>query len=169
MKPFAPLPQDDERAYSYAIGGVFINFGALEMISFRWVEVLGKDPVVMRDLAIDMNLRQRINFIIKLITRSSWAPEIQARSISLWERVAVESKTRNTLAHNPFVWVKNKEGQPVSGIANAKQMKGDGPYEYKLVTADEIEGAALRARELLRDLSELLYSQTIQNDANTEL
>jgi len=169
MKPFSPLPQDDERAYSYAIGGVFINFGALEMISFRWVEVLGKDPVVMRDLAIDMNLGQRINFIVMLITRSSWAPEIQTRSISLWKKVAVESNIRNTIAHNPFVWGKNKEGQPVSGIANAKKMKGGGPYEYKLVTADEIAGAALRAGELCRDLSEILNSQTIQNDANTEL
>jgi len=169
MKPFSPLPQDDERAYSYAIGGVFINFGALEMISFRWVEVLGKDPVVMRDLAIDMNLRQRIKLIVMLITRSSWAPEIQTRSILLWTKVADESNIRNTIAHNPFVWGKNKEGQPVSGIANAKKMKGGGPYEYKLVTADEIAGAALRAGELFRDLSEILNSQTIQNDANTEL
>ena len=169
MKPFSPLPQDDERAYSYAIGGVFINFGALEMISFRWVEVLGKDPVVMRDLAIDMSLGQRIKFIVMLINRSSWAPEIQTRSICLWTEVANESKIRNTIAHNPFVLGNNKEGQPVSGIASAKKMKGGGPYEYKLVTADEIAGAALRAGELGRELSEILNSQTIQNDTNTEL
>ena len=70
MTPFTSLPHDAERAFSYTIGGVFINFGALEMISFRWVEALGKDPVVMRDLAIDMNLGRRIEFIVTLITRS---------------------------------------------------------------------------------------------------
>ena len=161
MTPFTSLPHDAERAFSYTIGGVFINFGALEMISFRWVEALGKDPVVMRDLAIDMNLGRRIEFIVTLITRSSWAPAIQARSITLWRRVADESKIRNTIAHNPFVWGKNKEGQPVSGIANAKKMKGDGPHEYELVTADEIACAALRAGDLGRELSEILDSQNI--------
>jgi hypothetical protein len=161
MKPFTSLPHDDERAFSYTIGGVFLNFGALEMISFRWVEVLGKDPVVMRDLAIDMNLGRRIEFIVTLITRSSWSPEIRDRSITLWRTVADESKIRNRIAHNPFVSGKNKEGQVVSGIANAKKMKGDGPYEYELVTADEIAGAALKAGELGRELSEILNSQNI--------
>jgi hypothetical protein len=115
----------------------------------------------MRDLAIDMNLGRRIEFIVTLITRSSWSPEIRDRSITLWRTVADESKIRNRIAHNPFVSGKNKEGQVVSGIANAKKMKGDGPYEYELVTADEIAGAALKAGELGRELSEILNSQNI--------
>ena len=154
------LQNDDERAYSYVIGGVFINFGALEMMSFGWVESLGNDPVVMRDLAIDMNLAKRIDFIVMLIKRSEWPDDLKEKSISLWRQVAEESKIRNTIAHNPYITGMNREGSTVSGIANAKKMKGDGPYEYELLSAEDISKAALRAGALGRELATILINQT---------
>ncbi len=165
MNPPIKLQPDDERAYSYSIGGVFINFGALEMMSFRWVDTLGRDPVVMRDLAIDMNLARRIELIVALITRSDWPDDLKQKSISLWREVSDQSKIRNTIAHNPFVTAKNREGLTVSGIANAKKMKGEGPYEYELLSAEDISKAALRAGALGRELATILINQRKENGA----
>jgi hypothetical protein len=155
-KHFTPLGAEEEAAYSYAIGGVFINFGAVEMMSYRWVEWLSTDPVVMRDMAIDMKLADRIRLIVRLVERTDWPADDKKSAVELWQAVGTASQIRNRIAHNPFIRGRNKEGQPISGIGNAKAMKGKGPYEFQLLGPDEIEAAAHHAGELGTRLLEII-------------
>lgn len=150
------LNPEEERAYSYSIGGVFINFGMIEILSYQWVSGLGRDPIVMRDMAIDMRLCERIDLIKELIDRVDWPSETKLNAINLWSEASKLSQIRNRIAHNPFIRGKNRDGHLVSGIANGKKMKEPGPYEYELLEADEITKAALRAGVIGRELAAFL-------------
>src|ERR1700753_1506373 len=117
------LTAEEERLWSNAIGGVFLNFGGIEFASFRWIEALSTDAI-MRDLAIDMRLSQRIGLIKRLVDRASWPAEKKKKAIELWDEVAKRSEIRNTIAHNPFSFGRDREGRPAAGIINVKKMKG---------------------------------------------
>jgi hypothetical protein len=53
--PVQELENKDAVSWSYLIGNIIINFGAVEFASFRWVEFLSTDSM-MRDVDIEMKL-----------------------------------------------------------------------------------------------------------------
>jgi hypothetical protein len=148
------LTAEEERLWSNAIGGVFLNFGGIELASLRWIEVLSTD-LILRDVAIDMNLSQRIGLIKRLVERASWPPGKKKKAVELWAEVAKRSETRNAIAHNPFSFCRDREGRPTAGIINFKRMKGPGPYEIPLLNAEQILDTAFRAGELSKELHAL--------------
>jgi hypothetical protein len=148
------LTAEEERLWSNAIGGVFLNFGGIEYASFRCIEALSTD-MIMRDVAIDMKLSQRIDLIKRLVQRSSWAPEKKKKAVEIWNEVAKRSEIRNTIAHNPFSFGQDRAGKPAAGIINVKQMKGPGPYEVPLLDVHQILETAHRAGELYNELQAL--------------
>jgi hypothetical protein len=125
------------------IGAFIMNFGAVEMASFQWITALSADPVVLRDLAIDMQFRKRISLVCQLIERSATSAEQKAEAVGLWEEVAKLAEIRNTIAHSPFV------SQPSEGFINVKKLKGDGPYELKPLGLVEIASAGSRLARIL--------------------
>lgn len=128
------------------IGAFITNFGAAEMASFQWINALSADPVVLRDLAIDMPFRKRIALVCQLIERSGATTERKEKAIGLWEEVAKLAEIRNTIAHSPFVT------QPSAGFINVKKFKGDGPYELKPLGLMEIASAGRRLALILPEL-----------------
>lgn len=145
------LSAEEEHLWSNAIGGVFLNFGSIEFASFRWIEALSTD-LLMRDIAIDMKLSQRIGLIKRLVERAAWPTEKKKKAIELWDEVAKRSEIRNTIAHNPFSFGRDRNGHPAAGILNVKKMKGPGPYEVSLLNAHQILETAFRAGELSKEL-----------------
>ena len=128
------------------IGGFITNFGAAEIASFQWITTLSADPVVLRDLAIDMPFRKRISLVCQLIERSGVSKERKDKAIGLWEEVAKLAEIRNTIAHSPFIT------QPSTGFLNVKKLKGDGPYEIVPLGLVDVANAGSRLARILPDL-----------------
>jgi len=56
------------------VGSLIINCGAIEFLSFRWIDALSTDRI-LRDVAIDLEFSDRIKLVKKLIARSAWTNE----------------------------------------------------------------------------------------------
>src|SRR5260221_1793336 len=102
-------------AFAGMIGGLLLNFGALEFLSYRWVEILSTDPIA-RDLAIDMLLGKRIELIKRLVERCAWPEDKKAEAVSLWNDVVKLTKLRNKVAHNPLITESGPNGTIVFGV-----------------------------------------------------
>jgi len=63
-----------------------------------------------------------------------------------------KSRIRNIIAHNLFVFARDKNGRLSSGIMEAEEMKGGWPCGYDLLQVHEFEAAALEARGLQDEL-----------------
>lgn len=160
------LTLEEERTWSNAIGGVFLNFGGIEFASYRWIEALSQDPM-LRDVAIDMNLGRRIDLIKKLILRSNWDGEKQKAAIDLWKTVAGHSKIRNTIAHNPMTFGRNRDGDAVGGIINVKEMKGPGPYDVPTLSVMELVETARRVARIADKLQSLWANEEPKKDQSS--
>jgi hypothetical protein len=100
------LPDGVEQPWAYAIGGLILNFGSIEMGLIRLVEVISlKDE--KRNEAIRKLLSGRIAFVIELLESSGLSPELKARIHATLAEVRQLASLRNTIAHNPFVFGRN--------------------------------------------------------------
>lgn len=97
------------RHWPELIGSFVINFGAVEMIIFQWIDKHSTDQIV-RDMAIDLPLNKRLKLVCDLIQRSNLPPESKQKALSLWGEVARISETRNVIAHSPFITHQNQHG-----------------------------------------------------------
>ena len=158
------LTLEEERTWSNAIGGVFLNFGGIEFASYRWIEALSNDQI-LRDVAIDMNLARRIDLIKKLIQRSSWQDDKKKGAIDLWKEVSGHSKIRNTIAHNPMSFGRNRDGLAIGGIINVKEMKGPGPYEVQTLDVMDLVETARRVALIANKLHPFLEDEESAKDS----
>ena len=149
------LTAEQERQWSNAIGGVFLNFGFLEFISIRWVKHFSRDEV-LNDLSIDLSFTKRIQLINQLINRSDWSETLKKEAQVLWNEASKLSENRNTIAHNPLVLGASSDGQPSEGIVNVKKMKGVGSFAVDLIDLKSIISVATRAGELTNQLQKFL-------------
>ena len=160
--PIASVISETEKlrdAFAGMVGGLLLNFGALEFISYRWAEILSTDKVV-RDLAIDMPLAKRIGLIKRLIERSGWREDQKKEAESLWSEVLELAKARNTLAHNPLLTKPEPDGTVTFGVINAKEMKGTGPYSIAPVLPRDVHSAGCRAGTLIERLESFIKNQS---------
>lgn len=145
----------ENKDWAQAIGGVFLNFGLLEFISYRFVEILSND-VMLRDVAIEMQFARRIQLIKKLIERSTWTNEEKLEALQLWGEAAKASEIRNTVAHNPFSSGKDQNGNDAKGILRARDMVGVGPYAVTLIQLRQLVDTATRAGEIALALNRFI-------------
>jgi len=121
------------------------------MATFLWIGNLSKD-LMLRDVAIDMPFRKRIELVRELIKRSSCLEADKSRALLLWGEVKqIVEGTRNKVAHSPLC--RNPNGSGEWGLIDVKKMKGIGPYQVEPLRFEDIlrEGA-----KLARVLPELL-------------
>jgi hypothetical protein len=134
------LSKKENEEWAQAIGGLFLNFGLVEWISLRFIEMLRGMPV--SNVAMRKVLAERIKTIKKLVEDSPWADAEKTSAIKLWKEVEDHIEMRNIVAHNPFVFGKNKDGKPGNGILNVKQLRGVGHYNPVLIQANDIFAVA---------------------------
>ena len=142
-----PSQQD---LFGEIIGGFLVNFGAVEFSSFQWIEKFSTDKIV-RDLAIGLPLRKRLELVCTLITRSNLPEDRKKRALELWNDVAKIAIIRNKVAHNPLV-TNLKTGE--MGIIDVKKMHGIGPYEIEPLQAADIASAGKQLRRILEEIAE---------------
>jgi len=152
--PIHFLDNKEGVAWSFLIGNLIINFGAVEFASFRWIEFLSTDDI-MRDVAIDMQLSRRFALINRLIDRSKWPDARKSQAKQLWCEIKSLSKTRNKIAHNPIGFNDTPNGR-VRGIINVKEMKGIGPYKFEPLVLEDVKVASDRLVELAEQLHNFL-------------
>lgn len=144
-------------AFAEMIGGLLVNFGALEFSSYRWVGLLADDTIV-RDLAIDMQLSKRIALIKRLVSRSNWPENKKKTAVALWDEVSKLAKIRNTVAHNPIRIEAKADGTVVSGVINVKDMRGVGPYKTVAILPHDVAAAGRCAGKIQEQLGLLIQA-----------
>jgi hypothetical protein len=110
-----------------AIGKFMINFGAIEQLSFSWVESLSKDPADF-EKALDLQLSKRIDLILRLVERSDLSKQVRREIVKALGTARLLARLRNDIAHSPLVfgWRGPADHRPPDfiGSFNAKKLKG---------------------------------------------
>jgi hypothetical protein len=145
----------DMALWSQSIGGLIINFGQIEFQTLRWLQLLGGEPAaisVRRE-----KLARRIKAVTDLIAASHLSAEKQARADELWTEITELSRTRNRIAHNPICVGRHPQtGEPVLSVIDLQQMEPHGDNALEPLDHTQIASTALRAREIARDLGEII-------------
>lgn len=157
------INHDSGGPWAFGIGKLLINFGALEMLSYVWIERLGRNQILY-ELAIEMDFSHRIQVIQTLIAASSLSKDLKERIRTTWDKVSRVSATRNAFAHNPLVlgW-RNRpaEGSPdYVGIPVLRKSSGKGRKIVPIVEdiskldaiVDEVVMLAQKLDHLLREV-----------------
>lgn len=148
------MENKDVAVWSYLIGNIIINFGAVEFALSRWVGFLSTD-VMMRDIAIGMQLSRRIALIESLVDRTAWPDTRKSDAKQLCCEIENLSKIRNKIAHNPIASKETPDGL-VRGIINVREMKGIGPYKFEPLILEDLMTANVRLVELVEQLHKFL-------------
>lgn len=144
-------PEEEKNQWPKLIGSFLINFGAVEVILFQWIDKLSKDSIV-RDIAIDLPLNKRLGLVCELVKRSGFSVERKQKALTLWGEVAKISETRNIVAHSPFITHQNQ-----NGFIDIKKMKGvkDGsPIAIAPLTFADVASAGKRLTNIFQEIVE---------------
>jgi hypothetical protein len=168
MNEFVPnqtvmLTKEQEALWSNVIGGLFLNFGGIEFIAFRWIQHFANEQS-LADSAFEMLLNKKLKTIRELVKKSDLTPDVQKRAIELWNEVGKLSKTRNAVAHNPWVFGKGENGQLVGGILDIRCSKGSGQRNVPLISVKTIVETARRIAQIQNDLNLLLTQSDIDKN-----
>lgn len=101
------------KRYAESVGKLVVNFGRIEYLSYLWISSLQEDTALI-EVAVDMQLSQRIVLVKKLVVRKLREPQ-KKKAAKLWERVRDLSELRNVVCHNPYMfgWTSGvPEGDP---------------------------------------------------------
>lgn len=143
--------------WSQSIGGLIINFGAIEFQSLRWIEKLGGDSAATA--ARGKKLSIRIDEAVKLIGASSLSATDQARARALWSEAKTHSHIRNRIAHNPISPGRKQNTQEiVLSVIDLKKMAPKGTNPLEPLDYSQIVSVALRVGQIGRELSALIES-----------
>jgi hypothetical protein len=145
------MTPDEMSQCAKLIGSFLMNFGAVDVILFKWIDKYSTDPIV-RDLAIDLPLSKRLALVCELIKRSSLPEESKKKALTLWGDVGKISEIRNIIAHSPFITHNNQ-----NGFIDIKKMKGvkDGhPIAVSPLDSSRIATATLRLGQIFSEIKE---------------
>ena len=92
-----------ESNWPQLVGAFITNFGAAEMAAFGWITKLSADPVVLRDLAIEMPFKKRISLVCELIVRSG-LPTEQKEKASSTSIMGISSEVSPTCRLRSRAW-----------------------------------------------------------------
>ncbi len=110
------------------IGKLVMNFAAIELHTFWWLGLLGKD-VDLPKQALGWPFKARVDKLMGLIDIVE-DQRLREQCISCWKQTLEAAKFRNAVVHNPIVfgWTsKDESGEPdVIGIPDVSHL-GDKP------------------------------------------
>lgn len=143
--------------WSQSIGGLIINFGVIEFLTLRWIQVLDGEPAAIA--ARKDKLSRRIRVAVSLIPTSPFSDSEKKRSTDLWSEASQLSAMRNRIAHNPMcVGIHLQSKQVELSIIELQKMTPKGQNQLERLDYSQIAAVALRARDIGRDLSALIES-----------
>jgi hypothetical protein len=143
--------------WSQSIGGLIINFGVIEFLTLRWIQVFDGEPAAIA--ARKHKLSRRIQSAVTLIAASPLSDADKKRASDLWSEASQLSGTRNRVAHNPMtVGVMKKSGELVLSIIDLQKMTPTGENPLERLDRSQIASIALRVGEIGRDLSAIIES-----------
>ena len=132
---------DSTNEWVVVIGKILLNFGAVEMQSYFWLEALSDDDLEVVN-ASKMQFSMRLHRVRKLIKKKMFAPEVQDEMLKVWECSEVLSQLRNKVAHNPLFFSysnREPEGAPdFVGIPTFRKSKKD-QTPFKTVPLSSLE------------------------------
>ena len=165
MNEFVPnqtvmLTKEQEALWSNVIGGLFLNFGGIEFLAFRWIQHFASDQS-LADSAFEMLLYKKLKTIRGLVKHSDLTSDAQKRAVELWNEVGRLSKIRNSVAHNPWVFGKGENGQLVGGILDLRNSKGSGQRSVPLISVKTIVETARRIAHIQNELNLLLTQSAV--------
>jgi hypothetical protein len=82
-------------------GKLIQNFGVIELLSYRWIEVLSGSSIAM-EISMELPLAKRIDVILKLIARGSpsLSNDVANEAKQLWSQLRDKGcEIRNSVAH----------------------------------------------------------------------
>ena len=142
-------------SYAQDVGSFVCNMGAIEHLTYAWVQKLSRDEIVV-ELATNMDLKPRIDLIKKLINRSDRLKDWRDSSLADWADVSGLITTRNALCHNPLLlsWMKPDESAKPDAMRTPlvkKIMRSEAGQE-KMVDSAELDGAVRKSGALAQKL-----------------
>jgi hypothetical protein len=143
--------------WSQCIGGLIINFGGTEALTFIWIHKLaGESPAIK---ARKDTLSDRIKFIVEFIPTSKLSDSDKEKAIGLWNEIKIASAIRNRIAHNPINIARRPNGdEVVLTISDLKKMTPNSENPIEELSYSKIGNIALRVREINLSLDSLLKS-----------
>lgn len=89
--------------WAWAIGKMMISFGAVEALSYYWIDKFANDEI-LHEIALSMPFAKRVNVIKILIKREDFPEKVKKQAIIDWNRALKLAEFRNEIAHNPLVF-----------------------------------------------------------------
>jgi len=156
----------DSKEWAGNIGKLLLNFGALEMQSYLWLEALSAEE----NEVINASKKQfswRLQRARKLIKKRKFESSVEMEMLKVWECSEKLASFRNQIAHNPLVFSYSKrepDGAPDNiGILSIRKSKNDKtPFNIvNLWSLEKLKLAVDAVSENVCNLTEL-YDKHLQ-------
>ena len=146
---------EDARPWAECVGGLILNFGALEFQTLYWIQVLlGEDQALAYR---KKTLSERILTAKTAFLDSAASNQSKMAAEALWDEIKAHTKLRNRIAHNPMCAGRDSvSGELVWSVIELKKMEPSADNAHERLDFREIQRVALRVRDINNDLNELL-------------
>jgi hypothetical protein len=148
------------------IGGLVINFGAIETLTYEWIRRLSPDPSHL-ETVLKKPFRTRVEKLRDLINESDLPEDLKSEASGAWDAARGLAEFRNKIAHSPIIlgWRGRSEGDPDyigvldyrSAAANQWQLREDINRDQVARKIDE----AVQIYSRLQGILERLPSGTV--------
>ncbi len=154
MKVAKDHPVSEEFAL-YA-GKLIQNFGVVEVVSYRWIELLSGSAIAA-EISKELPLARRIEIVLNLLARDPKVPQItKERATGLWRQVRDKGcEIRNAVAHGTVLLAlpDGDTTQPpkLAGILKSRRWQD----EDHLVSLEELKAAVNTTSRIAEELVEV--------------
>jgi hypothetical protein len=143
--------------WSQSIGGLVINFGIIEFLTLRWIQVFDSEAAATKSRKD--RISDRIKSARALIPASPLSDADKKTADDLWDEVSKLLVTRNRVAHNPIcLGFMPSSGEMVLSIIDLKKMTPTGSNPLERLDFSQIGSIALRARDIGNSLKAFIES-----------
>lgn len=146
------------------IGKLAVNFGALELQTYFWIDLLFNGTQV--DRALDERFKVRVDRILKLLPQKIAEPELVSDVAEAWGEALEIAKFRNSLLHSAlvFAYSTSDENRPPDfiGMPDVHQLRMNEPIRPIATlaeinsTVDRIVACATRLEQFLERAKALI-------------
>jgi hypothetical protein len=139
-------------------GKLIQNFGVIELLSYRWIEVLSGSSIAM-EISMELPLAKRIDVILKLIARGSpsLSSEAAGEAKQLWSQLKDKGcEIRNSVAHGTmglkFPQADTSKDPEEIGILRLKKWSDTD----QMISVEEVKAAVNTTSSIAKKLNGIL-------------
>ena len=146
---------NDAKPWAECVGGLILNFGALEFQTLYWIQKLLGDKELLK--ARKKTLSERIQLAKKGFSESVATEAEKTRAEVLWDEIKAYTKLRNRIAHNPMcAAIDESNDEMIWSVIELRKLEPAGVNAQKRLDLKEIEKVAIRVGDINRELNEIL-------------